>query len=134
MWYSNNSQDLNSLMFLKTGSEKFNNHTILPNLQSLLDYTSLSVVIIVEKEFIWEKKQFIIRNSNKEKEFINKLRYRIGSTVTSNITSCEILKYITQEFAFIAKDLWNKFLIFVNITKRSKAWWNKEWNKDSATY
>jgi len=65
-------------------------------------HASLSVSIIVEEEFIQEKKQYIIKNSNKEKKFINKLRYRIGSIVT---TSCEILKCVTQEFTFITENL-----------------------------
>ena len=55
-------------------------------------HASLSVSIIVEEEFIQEKKQSIIRNSDKEKKIINKLRHRIGSIVTTN---CKILKCIT---------------------------------------
>jgi len=70
----------------------------------------------MEKEFIQEKKQFIIRHSNKEKEFVNKLRYKLGSMETANITSCETLECITQEFAFIVEDFWNKFSKLVNIT------------------
>ena len=52
----------------------------------------------------------------------------------SNITCQEILKYITQEFAFITEDLWNKFSRLVNITKRSKVWWIEECNRDLTTY
>ena len=83
-------------MFLRTESEKFNNHTISPNIRYPLDHTSLSVFIIVEKEFIQEKKWSIVRNSDEEKESVNKFRCRISSIVTSNITRCEILKYIAQ--------------------------------------
>ena len=54
-------------MFLWAGLEEFNNHVILPDLQSLLDHTPLSVSIIIEKEFIQEKKQSIIRNSDKKR-------------------------------------------------------------------
>jgi len=79
----------------------------------------------MEKEFIQEKKQSIIRNSDKEKEFVNKLRYKLGSMETTNITSCETLECVTQEFTFIVEDLWNKFSKLVNITKRSKVWWKK---------
>jgi len=82
-------------MFLKTVLEKFNNHIILPDLQSLLDYTLLTVSIIVEEEFIQEKKQFIIRISDEEKEFINKLKCKVGSMVISSITSCKTLKSVT---------------------------------------
>ena len=66
----NNAQDSNSvldLIFLYAESEEFDKYEILPDLQSLLDHTSLLVSIIIEKEFIQEKRQFIIKNSNKEK-------------------------------------------------------------------
>jgi len=56
-----------------------------------------------------------------KKEFVNELRYRIDSMATSNITNCEILKHITQEFTFIVEDFWNKFSKLVSIIKRSKA-------------
>jgi len=63
------------------------------------------VSIIIEKEFIQEKRQFIIKNSNKEKKFINELRNRIGAMEMPNITSYEMLKSITQEFTAIIEDL-----------------------------
>jgi len=44
-------------MFLRIGSGEFNNHIILPELQSLSDHASLSVSITLEEEFIQEKKQ-----------------------------------------------------------------------------
>jgi len=66
----NNAQDSNSvldLIFLHAESEEFDKHEILPDLQSLLDHASLLVSIIIDKEFIQEKRQSIIKNSNKEK-------------------------------------------------------------------
>jgi len=57
--FLDNSQDSNSvldLIFLRTRLKEFNNHLISPDLQSPLDHTSLSVSIIIEKEFILEKK------------------------------------------------------------------------------
>jgi len=76
--YADNFQGLNSvldLIFFKTRSEEFNNHIISLDLQSPLDHALLLVSIIVEEEFIQEKKRFIIRNSNKEKEFIRLISY-----------------------------------------------------------
>ena len=58
-WYVDNSQDLNlvmDLIFLQTGLIEFNNYKILPDFQSLLDYISLLVFIIVEKKSIQEKR------------------------------------------------------------------------------
>ena len=57
--YVDNSQDLNlvlDLMFLQTELVEFNNCKILPDFQSLLDYVSLSVFIIVEEKSIQEKR------------------------------------------------------------------------------
>jgi len=57
--YTDNFQGSNSvldLIFLRTGSEEFNNYIILPDLQSLSGYTSLLVSMIMKKEFIWKKK------------------------------------------------------------------------------
>ena len=83
------------LMFFKTGSEEFNNHLISPDLQSLLDYVPLLVSIIIEEEFIQEKKWSIVRNSDKEKEFINEIICRLESTEITNITNCKQLEHIT---------------------------------------
>ena len=50
-----NSQDSNSvldLIFLHVNAEEFNNHMISLDFQSLSDYTSLSVYIIIKKETI----------------------------------------------------------------------------------
>ena len=61
-------------MFLYANAEEFNNYVILPDLQSLSDHTPLLVCIIIEKETIQDKIQATVKNSKKEKEFINKLR------------------------------------------------------------
>ena len=39
----------------------------------------------IKKEFIQEKKLAIVKNSKKEKEFINKLRNRLSCIETTNI-------------------------------------------------
>ena len=93
------------LIFLHIGLEEFNKHEILPDLQSLSDHTLLLVSIIIEKEFIQEKRQSIIKNSDKGKEFINELRNRLEAIETTNINSCEMLESITQEFTAIIEDL-----------------------------
>jgi len=82
-------------MFLQAESEEFNNHQISPDLQSSSNHTSLSVFIIIEEEFIQERKQSIIRNSKKEKEFINELRNKISIVDMTNIISYNMLEHIT---------------------------------------
>jgi len=85
--------------------EEFNNHLIFLDLQSPLDYASLSVSIIVEEEFIQEKKQSIVRNSDKEKEFVNKLRCKMNSVEITNIANYKELECAIQEFSLTIEDL-----------------------------
>jgi len=80
------------------------------------------VYIIIEEEFIQEKKLTIIKNNEEEKEFIKELKARIDDIKPFNIYSHETLEAITQKFASIAKELWCKHCKSVNITKQSKTW------------
>jgi len=63
------------------------------------------ISIIIEGEFIQEKKQSIVRNSNEEKEFNNELIYKISSMETIDIINYKELEHVTEEFAFTVKDL-----------------------------
>ena len=122
--YMDNPQDSNlvlDLIFLHTNTEEFNNHMISLDFQSLSNHTSLSVYII-------------IKNSEKEKKFVNKLRNKISCINTTNIYNCEKLEEVTQEFTSIVEELWYKYSKYVNITKCSKVWWNEECNKDPTEY
>jgi len=91
-------------MFLYSHMKELNNHSISSELCCLSDHTLLSVYITIKKEFIQEKKLTIIKNSEKEKEFVKELKTGIGNIKTSNIYSCKMLKTITQKFAFIIKE------------------------------
>ena len=53
------------------------------------------VNIIIEKKVIQDKKQAIVKNNEKEKEFVNELKNRISCIDTMNILDCEILEEIT---------------------------------------
>ena len=64
-------------MFFWENTEEFNNHMISLDLWGLSNHASLLVYIIIEKEFIQDKKLAIVKNSKKEKEFVNDLRNRI---------------------------------------------------------
>ena len=73
IWYANNPNNANSvidLMFLWADLNKIDNHLILPESRSLSDYTSLTVDIYIDKEFIQEKRQIIIWNSKDEKKLL----------------------------------------------------------------
>ena len=98
-------------MFFHTELKEFNNYLISPDIQSPSDHVPLSIFIIIKEEFIQEKKQSIVRNSNKEKEFVDELRNRIGSIEMTNITNYEMFEYVTQEFATIIEKLEQIFKI-----------------------
>jgi len=80
------------------------------------------VSIIIEEEFVQERKQTIIKNSEEEKEFINKLKVNISNMNTTNVLDSNTLEYLTQSFFSIAENFWNKYSKMDNITKCSKAW------------
>lgn len=123
--YMINSQDTNlvlDLMFLHANGEKFKNDSILTDLWGPSDYAPLLVHIVIKKEFIQEKKVTIVKNSEEEKEFINKLRNRIICIDMTNILNCKKLEEITWELASIIEELWYKCSKYVNITKYSKIW------------
>ena len=56
IYYIDNSRDF--LMFFYTNIKKFNNYSILPNLQDSSDHAPLSVYIVIEEKFIQEKTNY----------------------------------------------------------------------------
>lgn len=103
-------------MFFYAEVKKFNNHHISPDLKSLFDHAPLLVSIIIE-EFIKEKEQTIVKNSEEEKKFVKELRNKISNIDMTNILNNDTLEHVTQEFATIIKDFCNKYSKLVNITK-----------------
>jgi len=95
---------------------------ILPSIWELSDHTSLIFHIAIKKEFIQDKKWTIVKNSEEEKAFVNELRNIVDCINLTNISNCEVLEGITQEFASVTEKLWYKYSKKVNITKHSKAW------------
>ena len=110
------------LMFLWANTEEFNNHSISPSLQELSNHALSVVHIAIKREFIQEKKQSIVINSEEEKAFINELRNIVGYIDLTNISNYKVLEGITQEFASITEELWYKHSKNVNIDKHSKVW------------
>jgi len=127
--YANNANNANSvigLLFLYLNSIEINNHNILPELYYPSDHISLTVDISIAEEFIQDKHQTIIRNSNKENNFILDLIKVIENINTMTIPDKESLELIVQEYTRISESIWYKHSHYVNITKCSKAWWNKK--------
>jgi len=118
--YANNSQESNSgidLIFLCANREEFNKHMISPNLHGPSNHTLLFVNIIIEEEFIEDKRQTIIKNSIDKEKFVNELKNRVEYINLVNIPDCKILEKITQEFISIMEELWIRYLKHVSYTK-----------------
>jgi len=52
----------------------------------------------------------------------------------TNIPDHKLLERIIQEFISIIDEFWIKYSKYVNITKHSKTWWNKEYSRDLSVY
>jgi len=128
--YSDNQQDSNliiDLMFLRPESSEYNNHIIHPNLRLTSDHTSLTVNILIFEEQILLRRCMLIKNSDEENKFVNKLIEKIKEMNTSYIHNESILEQIVQEFASNMERTWYKYSKIVNITKHSKEWWNNHY-------
>jgi len=80
------------------------------------------VHITIEKEFILEKKLAIVKNSEKEKTFMNNLINRLKNIDMTNIYDQKILEETVKKFTSITEELWYEHTRQVYITKHSKAW------------
>ena len=65
---------------------------ILLDLRSSSDHASLTVDIIINKEFIQDKQCTIIKNSKEDNDFIKKLKNAIGNIDISNISNIDSLE------------------------------------------
>ena len=83
------------MIFLYTELEKFNNYQISLNLRSPSDHALLLVSIIIKEEFVQERKQTIVKNSEEKKEFVKELKVKISNMDITNILNSNILEHIT---------------------------------------
>ena len=104
--YSNNNKNTNlviNLFFLQSSSAKLNNHNIFPELHFSSDHTSLTIDIIIKKEFIQNKRYSIVKNSKKEVKFMSELIKGFKNINTSNILDKNSLECIVQEYTVLSE-------------------------------
>jgi len=87
-------------MFLRFGSEEINNHSIHPNWHLTLDHTLLTIILPIIKEYIQTKKCMIVKDSKKEKTFINEVTNAIKNIDTSNLSDIIFLENAVCTFAY----------------------------------
>ena len=117
-----NSDLVINLMSLRLMSEEFNNHSILPYWKLFLDHTPLMVKILIFKEVIQTRKHTIVKNSEKEHNFVIDVNNLIKDLNTNHINSKNNLEIIIQDFTNNMNNIWFKYSKLVNITKYSNLW------------
>jgi len=135
--YSNNNQDSNSvlnLIFLRFGSEKLDNHSIHPKWCLVSDHAPLTITIPIFEEHIQIRKWAIIKDSDEEKNFVTELIKAFRDIDTNNLSNIDSFEDIVQLFAHTMKEIWEKNLKIVNITKQSKSWLNANCNRNLEKY
>ena len=102
--YLDNENNLNfviDLIFLRSNTLEFDNHTILLELHYPSDYTPLVVDIHIIEEFVQDKRCTIIKGSEKNLKFTSKLTENIKKINTSQLMDKKLLELTVQEFARI---------------------------------
>jgi len=84
------------------------------------------VDIHINDENIPTKWRSLVKESNKEKWFIEDLTWFIKNLNTSPIQDTKSLEEVVQHLVTNIEDIWFKYSKMVNITRHSKAWWNKD--------
>ena len=135
--YSDNQYDSNSvinLMFLRPKSLEHNNYTIYPDWRLTSDHTPLTINISIFEKHIRTRKWMLAKNSKEEEHFLNESSEAIKEINIENIQSKEVLELVIQLFASYTNRTWYKHSKIVNITKHSKKWWNKNYQRDLEIY
>ena len=126
--FSDNNQNSNSvldLVFTWPSSTEFNHYHIHSDGRLMSDHASITVDIHIDDKNIPTKWRSLIKGSE-EKWFIENLTWFIKNLNISPIQDAKSLEEIVQHLVTNIENIWFKYLKTVNITRYSKAWWNKD--------
>jgi len=101
---------------LRADSLEHDNYIIHPDWRLTSDHTFLTVDIFILDKNYNTRKQMIVKNSEEEEHFLNKLIIAIKNTDSDNIQSKEALKLVIQSFANHMNSLWYKHSKGVNMS------------------
>ena len=106
--YSDNNQDSNSaldLVFFCPELIEFNTYHIHPDWRLFSNHTPISVTISIIKEQVQLLKHILIKNSEKEDQFITELKNSIKNLKTDSILNINVLEEIINSLAINVNDL-----------------------------
>lgn len=135
--YSNNDYDSNSvidLMSLRYESDEPDSYSIHLDQRLVSNHAPLTICIPIFGELITTKKQTLVKDSDKEKQFISILINHICKINTSTISNITSLEYSIQSIAQAMEKLQLQNAKTVNITRKSKSWWDNNYSRDLEQY
>jgi len=115
-----NSNSVLDLVFLAPNNLGFGKHSLLPEIQRPLDHVPLFINLGISEENINTVIQAIKKDSDEEKNFINKITSSIRNLNTTNITDKNSLLDITSQLSLAYEKAWTKYSKPKCIIKHSK--------------
>jgi len=109
-------------MFLHSGSNELDNHSMHPEWHLTLDHAPLTITIPIVKESVNSTKCLIIKDSEEEASFIKNITTFIRNLNMSNLSDITSLDRAVNNFADVVKSAWEKNSKIINIMKHSKSW------------
>ena len=128
------SNSVIDLMFLCHGSDKLDNHSILPDCCLSSDHTPLIIDIPIVKEFIQSSKFTIPPNSEQETNFIKDVISNFSKLDTSHIESIDNLETTVNQLRVIVDQMWVKNAKKSRYSKHYKQWWSESCRSTLLTY